>query len=259
MPAATTGVQGRIDIAEQVRRRPDVALPLAVRYQEHDEDVVENRTLKAAATALRRLGIDDPEVRRGLRRIQLTLADVAPLDVPGASSRVVWSRLNERYRPAVALAQLVLDGSGIDLSAGSTSALSLTLSMPAVFEGFLERFLGPRLRSHGGTVTAQATAWPLDVAGKVPLRPDLVWHDAGVSRAVMGAKYQSTGPPATHGGNVYQLHGARPEPGPPRLCALRGRGPAVRPGRPRGTCHPHPCAPPGGDAVRDPPTGRSGS
>lgn len=198
-------VRGRIDIAEQVRRRPGVALPLAVRYQEHDEDVVENRTLKAAATALHRLGIDDPEVRRGLRRIQLTLADVAPLDAPGASNRVVWSRLNERYRPAVALAQLVLDGSGIDLSAGSTSALSLTLSMPAVFEGFLERVLGPRLRSRGGTVTAQATAWSLDVAGKVPLRPDLVWHDADVPRAVVDAKYQSTGPQATHGDNVYQL------------------------------------------------------
>ena len=50
-------VRGRIDLAEQLRRRPGLDLPLAVRYEQHDEDITENRLLLAAALLLRGLPI----------------------------------------------------------------------------------------------------------------------------------------------------------------------------------------------------------
>lgn len=36
-------LRGRVDLAEQLRRRPGLDLPLAVRSTQHDVDVVENR------------------------------------------------------------------------------------------------------------------------------------------------------------------------------------------------------------------------
>ncbi|MGW6225580.1 McrC family protein [Cellulosimicrobium cellulans] len=197
-------VRGRIDLAEQIRRHPGRAFPLAVTYQEHDEDVPENRIVKAAAVALARLGFDDPHLGRGLQRILGALSGVTPI---AHSERPVvhWSRLNERYQPAVALAQLVLDGVGLDLVAGSAAARSLTLDMPRLFETFLAHELGRRLAARRGVSRPQDTHWWLDEARRVPLRPDLVWDVDGAPAAVIDAKYQSVGPRDNHGANLYQM------------------------------------------------------
>jgi 5-methylcytosine-specific restriction enzyme subunit McrC len=197
-------VRGRIDIAEQIRRRPGHNLPLAVVYQEHDEDVTENRILKAAAGVLAQLGLGDATVERGLHRILMTLRAARP-DVATSGTDVLWTRLNARYRPAVELARLVLGSSGVDVDAGGTPARSLTLDMPRAFEYFLARELGLRLETRGGTTRAQDTRWSLDEAQRVPLRPDIVWDVDGRPAAVVDAKYQTVGPRDAHGDNVYQL------------------------------------------------------
>lgn len=202
--ADLTTVRGRIDLAEQIRRRPGRNLPLAVRYQEHDEDVAENRIVKAAASALARLGFDDPHLGRGLHRVLGTLRSVT-LPAHGERPDVHWTRLNERYRAAVELAQLVLDGVGIDLVAGNVAARSLTLDMPRVFETFLARELGRRLVARRGVARSQDTRWSLDDDGRSPLRPDLVWDVDGGPAAVIDAKYQTVGPRDNHGANLYQM------------------------------------------------------
>lgn len=45
-------VRGRIQIGEQVRRRPGLALPVDVTYDEFDVDTAENQILRAACSAL---------------------------------------------------------------------------------------------------------------------------------------------------------------------------------------------------------------
>ncbi|MDO8147517.1 hypothetical protein Q6350_03645 [Isoptericola sp. b515] len=197
-------VRGRIDLAEQIRRRPGRNLPLAVSYEEHDEDVLENRLIKSAAVALQRLRFDDEPVRRGLHRIVMTLQGVTaePATQP---HEVLWTRLNERYRPAVGLAQLVLDGTGIDLTVGGVAAQTLTLPMHEIFEDFLAHELGRRLGERGGRVYPQDVRWTLDADRTVGLRPDLVWDQEGHPVAVVDAKYQRVGPRDTHGDNAYQL------------------------------------------------------
>lgn len=198
-------VRGRIDLAEQIRRRPGRNLPLAVNYQEHDEDVLENRVVKAAASALQRLGLADGPVQRGLHRILMTLQAVsAGASIP-SPPQVHWTRMNERYRPAVELARLVLDGVGVDVAAGGVPARSLTIDMPRVFEDFLARELGKRLEFRGGVARPQDTRWWLDTGRRVSLRPDLVWDVDGAPVAVIDAKYQTVGPRDTHGDNTYQL------------------------------------------------------
>jgi 5-methylcytosine-specific restriction enzyme subunit McrC len=89
-------VRGRIDLAEQLRRRPGVELPLAVRFQEYDEDIQENRLLLAATNVLRRLALRDVTARRTLHRLSDTLQNVTPVYYPpSALPPITWTRLNQ--------------------------------------------------------------------------------------------------------------------------------------------------------------------
>lgn len=199
-------VRGRVDVAEQVRRRPGQGLPLAVVYEEHDEDILENQLLLAAARSLGPVVADAPALRRGLHRIRAGLVDVSPITVdPRDVPPVVWTRLNSRYRPAVELARLILARTGVEASGGATVGRALTLTMHAVFEDFLARELGARLEQRDGRAVSQDGRWWLDVGREVHLIPDLVWEVAGAPAAVIDAKYQFTGVADRHASNVHQL------------------------------------------------------
>lgn len=199
-------VRGRIDLAQQIRRRPGLLLPLAVRFTEHDEDVLENQLLLAAARVLGRLGGLDPNTAHGLHRIGGMLADVSRIEVRGAHvPQVSWNRLNAHYRPAVELARTVLAGYGVQVDLGSTTTLALTLDMATVFEDFVCAALGRELTALDGSVKLQDT-WVLDVDGRVTLRPDLVWYrTSGPVRAVVDAKYKRERPAGYPEADTYQL------------------------------------------------------
>lgn len=198
-------VRGRVDVAEQLRRRPGRGAPVAVRYDEHDEDVLENRLLLTAARALTRLR-PHPDVRRSLHRIVAALDDVSPLRIDGPVPDVAWTRLNVRYRPAVDLARLVLSGSGLDLALGDTAAVGLTVDMNSVFERFVCSAVADVLSGRGGLPAPQDTTWRLDERGTVHLRPDLVVYDArGVPSVVLDTKYKVTDGTSVPPSDVYQM------------------------------------------------------
>ena len=48
-----------------------------------------------------------------------------------------WTRLNERYRPAVALARLIISTAGLEARAGGEDASVFLIDMNAVFERFI--------------------------------------------------------------------------------------------------------------------------
>jgi 5-methylcytosine-specific restriction enzyme subunit McrC len=58
--------------------------------------------------------------------------------------------------------------------------------------------------SHGGQVVAQAHHY-LDVAGRVALRPDIVWRVNGSAAAVIDAKYKAEKPSGYPNADLYQL------------------------------------------------------
>ncbi len=58
-------VRGRIDMAEQLRRRFDALVPVEVQYDEFTDDIPANRLVKAAADLLGQMRLDD---RRFARR-----------------------------------------------------------------------------------------------------------------------------------------------------------------------------------------------
>ena len=72
-------VRGRIDMAEQLRRRFDVLVPVEVSYDEFTDDILANRLVKAAAELLGRGRLVDSRSRDGLRWMGATLANVTPV------------------------------------------------------------------------------------------------------------------------------------------------------------------------------------
>ena len=59
-------VRGRIIVAEQIRRRFDLLLPVEVRYDEFTDDILANQLVKAAAMRLGAMRLRSRETRRRL-------------------------------------------------------------------------------------------------------------------------------------------------------------------------------------------------
>lgn len=200
-------VRGRIDLAEQLRRRPGLPIPLALRFTEYDDDILENRLLLAAATALRGLPVGQPTLRSRLRRILETLQTVNLVPFhPTAIPDVTWTRLNDHYRPAIRLATVILQHRSPDLALGQVTVPSLVLDMSVIFEDFVrtalrEALAVPDSRFPDGDSCPRLT---LDRRGRIRLKPDLSLWSGGRCTFVGDVKYKrDTGPGRND--DLYQL------------------------------------------------------
>lgn len=115
-----------------------------------------------------------------------------------------FTRLNERYRPAVRLAELILRSGGIRFGEGATTSVAFLFDMYVVFEDFLTAGLREAFETLGGRVQAQHR-WSLDVEGGIVIRPDVTWWDGPLCREVVDAKYKSLASKAMPSADVYQL------------------------------------------------------
>lgn len=184
-------VRGRLLHAEQLRQRPGLAVPLSVRYDDFTLDIAENQLLRAAAVRLLRApGVPQP-TRARLHRLVAALGNVTALVAGQSLPAVRFTRLNERYRPAVRLAELVLHGRSIEANVGGVRATGFVFDMNRVFEDYLTAGLRVALPAFGGDVRTQHRD-VLDEAARVQIRPDITWWRAGQCVAVVDAKYKAT-------------------------------------------------------------------
>lgn len=201
-------VRGRVRFDDQLRRRYGVFPPAEVRFDEFTEDIEENRLLKAAVARLSRLRLRSTTVRRSLRAFDLTLAGVQTIEYhPRQLPQITWTRLNERYRPAVELAKLILRATSFDLSHGALRASAFLVDMNQVFEDFVvlalrdELRLSPRAFPQG----AQGHRLRLDEAGAITLLPDISWWDGGHCLFVGDVKYKRLKDDEVKNADIYQL------------------------------------------------------
>lgn len=195
-------LRGRLRPAAQLRRRPGLALPLEVAYDDHTVDIPENRLLLGAVHRLLRTPGVAPAVRTALHGLAVRL-DGVTAPVPGAPlSPWAPTRLNRRYHQALGLASLVLAGASYELDDGrSVSVDGMLVTMWRVYEVFLGRALGDALRHRiGGRPQTQDLSYFLDVDRQHQLRPDLV-HYLSEPVAVVDAKYK----PERERGDLYQM------------------------------------------------------
>ena len=197
-------LRGRVDIARQLAR-PGVVIPTACRFTDFTADLIENSYLKAAVSRSLRVAGVQPEDRRRLMQHLVTLEDVGDVrHRPDDHDRVMFNRLNEHYKPALRLAELVLANLTLQDRIGETQASSFMLDMNKLFERFVAERLQQALR--GRLEVKGQHRDRLDEDRTVVIKPDLVFRSAGTPSFVADIKYKLTGEDAGgHHPDYYQL------------------------------------------------------
>ncbi len=201
-------VRGRIRVAEQLRRRFGVPLPVEVRYDDFTDDVLANQLVKAAADRLGKLRIRSPGSRLDLAWVAATLDNVSLVEFPtNAVPEVKFDRLNEHYREVVTLARLVLRHTSIETGRGRVRANGFLMDMNVVFQEFVTRALREALgvSERAFRSDRRLPAIHLDTAEQVHLKPDLSWWGGSTCTFVGDAKYKRIEHKTAPNADLYQL------------------------------------------------------
>lgn len=197
-------MRGRIDIARQLAR-PGVEIPTACRFTEFTADLVENSYLRAAVSrSLRVAGVQAADRHRLMRHL-VALEDVGDVrHHPADFDDVVFTRLNEHYRPALRLARLVLENLTLRDAIGEVETSSFMLDMNDLFERFVTERLRRALR--GRLDVKDQHSDYLDTGRDVRIQPDLVFGPESSPRFVADIKYKLTDESAGgRNADLYQL------------------------------------------------------
>jgi 5-methylcytosine-specific restriction enzyme subunit McrC len=203
---ALTTIRGRVRFAEQARRRYGLPLPIEVRYDEYTVDVEANRLVKAALRRVERLRVRDSRLRR--RTVEALASFDGVTDVDFDTRRLPtfsYSRLDERYRPVLELAALLVRNTSVDLHPGGATTSSILFDMNDVFEDFVWAAIGDELRRILPTSLSwrQGKSIALDEDKKVRPEPDLSLWEGQQCVFVGDAKYKRT--ERGEVGDLYQL------------------------------------------------------
>jgi 5-methylcytosine-specific restriction enzyme subunit McrC len=182
-------VRGRIRLVDQELRRFGVLTPIEVTVDEWTVDTDDNRRIRAAVRALQLLGELPVATAARLRGIDRLLGDVH--DLPPGTRLPPWqpTRLNTHLHRLLALADLVLAGSGVEHRVGGIETHGFTLRMEWVFERLVEQVFDERCSSTGLRLAAQAR-WRLDTEDRLTIKPDLVVRRGASHIAVADTKYK---------------------------------------------------------------------
>ena len=201
-------VRGRIRVADQLRRRFGVPLPVEVRYDDFTDDVLANRLVKAAADRLSRLRIRSRRSRLDLAWVAATLDNVSLVEFPTNSvPEVKFDRLNEHYREVVTLARLILRHTSIETGRGRVRANGFLMDMNVVFQEFVTRALREELGLSERTFRSDSRlpSIHLDTADRIRLKPDLSWWYGPTCTFVGDAKYKRVKHAHVPNADLYQL------------------------------------------------------
>jgi len=196
-------VRGRILFDRQLSARAGVPLPVELRFDEYELGIAENRVLLSALSVVARF-VTDVALRRRIRHLRAQLDGVAPWPVGMAVPEFVFNRLNLRYKPALSVAQLVLERRSLEYPQARRAGTSFLLNMNAVFESYLEAALGSALERMGGRAQGQHKT-TLDLDETLTMRPDLTWWRGGRCAAVIDAKYKRTTSTEFPNADAYQM------------------------------------------------------
>jgi 5-methylcytosine-specific restriction enzyme subunit McrC len=198
--------RGRILFDEQIRRRLGHTPPIEVRHDVFTADILENRLLQAALATMSRIPLRSKVTHRELARAQRLFGSVKRIQfLPAAVPDVIFTRLNHHYQSAISLATFVLRSASLELGAGSAQGSAFLIDMNAVFERFLRTALREALGIDPSSFPERPPQTSLDVAGLVPLKPDLCLLDRRAIVWVGDAKYKRLPVGGYRNADLYQL------------------------------------------------------
>ncbi|WP_149826784.1 McrC family protein [Streptomyces tailanensis] len=200
-------VRGRLQEAEQIRRRFGATLPVEVAYDEFTTDIAENRILRTAVERLLRLPGVPRDVRRRLLHQRARLAAVTAI-VRG-QPLPDWrpSRLNARYHHSLHLARAVIDGISAEHKPGGLRIDGFLFDMNKLFEDFVTVALREAFPGTGSGHTARLQdPHHLDEAAVIRMKPDFVLYGPdGTPCAVADAKYKAEKRGGYPDADLYQM------------------------------------------------------
>jgi 5-methylcytosine-specific restriction enzyme subunit McrC len=201
---AEWNLRGRLLFDRQISRQAGLVLPAELRYDEFEIDITENQILKAAIAKLEP-SIRDSGLRSRLAHLRFQLDGVAAWRSGQRLPAINWTRLNERYRPAIGLARLILEGRSLEMHGTSSSAASAFLfNMNTVFESFLSARLTTELEARYGRVVLQHDTY-LDLGEGLRMKPDITWWQGPRCLAVIDAKYKRVHNDNYPNADAYQM------------------------------------------------------
>lgn len=205
-------IRGHIRFEDQVRVRPGLLVPIEVTYDDFTIDNPENQILRAAVRTMAGVpGLDD-QVRRRLWHLDARLDGVTVL--PAGSAVPSWraSRLNERYQPALRLAEVIIRHAAAKAGPGGELQMaSFVVVMWKVFEDFVTTALREALRSVPGRTETQLPAYLAGDGdwrhGEIPMSVDVAHMDEhGHPQVVFDAKYSVASADGRYASaNFYQM------------------------------------------------------
>lgn len=200
-------LRGRLRVSAQVAARGALPLPLEVAYDELTTDVPENRLMLGATDLLLRWPRVSFAARQRLIRIRAALDGVHPQPPMSRVPLPAASRRNERYRSALRLAQLILEGHGPSARGSRASARSSTFSfdLNKVFEWFVGDLIADAAAKMGLALREQDPSRTLDEGGAITLQPDFVLYRHRDPVAVLDAKFKRLESPSLPNADAYQL------------------------------------------------------
>ena len=184
---AWLGVRGRIRFEDQLRTRFGRFPPAEVRFDDFSVDTDENRLILAALCRLEQLPIRSVSSRAALRSAINGFAGVTPIRYErGRLPTIRYTRMNQRCRPAVELAKLVLAATSFDLGDSTLQARGFVVDMNQVFEDFVATALREALGTSESAFpqNVRGKSLCLDEQGKIKLEPDVSWWDGPECRFV---------------------------------------------------------------------------
>jgi len=186
-------VRGRILITQDIRSNPVLRDRVYCRYSEFGADTSENRILKFTLFKLSQMQVQDGQLNKTARAMFHYFEPVSLTHIDSRNwPRIFYNRLNQRYRPILNLAKLILENSSLNLQeTGKIEFSSFLVDMNLLFERFLLSYLKERLKDFvikgasrlGGPYT-------LDEQGELGRNPDIVIKKGNRPLLVMDAKYK---------------------------------------------------------------------
>ena len=144
----------------------------------------------SGSRSLRVAGVQ-PIDRRRLMQHLVTLEDVGDVRHDHSDyDRVVFTRLNEHYKPALRLARLVLANLTLQDAIGATQASSFMVDMNELFERFVTERLQRALRGRLDVKSQHADY--LGEERRLKIKPDLLFRSSGSAKFVADIKYKLT-------------------------------------------------------------------
>ena len=202
--SAEMRVRGRVLFDRQISARAGMLLPAELRYDEYELGIRENRVLKAGLIVINRF-VSDAGLSARLRHLLGQLDGVEPWPIGQNIEPFAFSRLNQRYRSALRLAELVLSRGSIEYQDRRVSGTAFLFNMNLVFESYLEAALRESIvRQFGGKVAGQYPI-TLDHGDTIKMKPDVVWLRSRQCLAVVDAKYKRVVNQSYPNADAYQM------------------------------------------------------